>query len=114
MNNCIFCKIARHELPSNAIYENEDVFAFHDINPQAPTHVVIIPKAHIENLAATTDDHSALLARLLRSAAAIAERLDVARSGYRVVVNNGPDGGQSVDHLHVHLLAGRPLAWPPG
>ncbi|HEY3328901.1 MAG TPA: histidine triad nucleotide-binding protein [Capsulimonadaceae bacterium] len=114
MSSCIFCKIAGHEIPSNVIFEDDDVFAFHDINPQAPTHAVVISKRHIDNIAASGDADAALLGKLMRAAAVVAVETGVSETGFRVVINNGADGGQSVDHLHVHVLGGRKLAWPPG
>jgi len=114
MSDCIFCKIAAGEIPSKKICENDDIFAFHDINPQAPTHAVVIPKAHVANVIATSDEHTLLLGKLLRSSAQVAELLGLSESGFRVVINNGSDGGQTVDHLHVHILGGRHMIWPPG
>ena len=114
MENCIFCRIAAHEIPANAIYEDDHVFAFHDISPQAPTHAVVIPKLHIANLMGSTDHDTLLLGQLLRAATHVANLVDIADDGFRVVVNNGANGGQSVDHLHVHVLGGRKLTWPPG
>jgi histidine triad (HIT) family protein len=110
--SCIFCKIAAKEIPSNVIYEDEDVFAFHDINPQAPVHAVIVPKAHLDNILASGEDDAPLLGRLMAAVPHIARVTGIAESGFRVVVNAGRDGGQSVDHLHVHVLGGRHMAWP--
>ncbi len=112
--SCIFCKIASGAIPATFLHEDDAVVAFGDLNPQAPHHVLIIPREHVVSLASATDGHTEVLGRLLRVAAEIAERLGVTDSGYRTVINTGPDGGQSVFHLHVHLLGGRPLAWPPG
>ncbi|MDR3710702.1 MAG: histidine triad nucleotide-binding protein [Capsulimonadaceae bacterium] len=114
MSDCIFCKIARHEIPARVLFENDDLFAFHDINPQAPVHIVIIPKVHVENVLSASDEHTGILGKLLRAAAGAATQTGIAETGFRVVLNNGVDGGQSVDHLHVHVLGGRKLAWPPG
>jgi len=113
MDDCIFCKIARNEI-GRLVYEDETVAAFDDLNPQAPTHVLIVPKKHIEQLAAIAPDDGALLGRVFEAANKIAAERSIATSGYRVVVNNGRAAGQSVDHLHFHLLGGRPLGWPPG
>ena len=114
MENCIFCKLAAHEIPANVVFEDDEVFAFHDLSPQAPVHALVIPKAHVANLAATSGGHAQLLGKLTRAAAQIAEALGIAASGYRVVINSGADGGQTVGHLHLHVLGGRPMAWPPG
>jgi histidine triad (HIT) family protein len=112
--NCLFCKIAAGEIPAALVHEDERAVAFRDINPQAPTHVLVNPRAHIESLndAAQTDEP--LLGHLLRVAARVANSEGLSESGYRTVVNTGADAGQSVFHVHVHLLGGRTLAWPPG
>lgn len=112
--SCIFCKIASGALGTAFVHEDDAVVAFEDLNPQAPLHVLIIPREHVVSLSSATDAHDALLSRLLRVAAKVAGERGIAESGYRTVINTGPDGGQSVFHLHVHLLGGRPLAWPPG
>jgi histidine triad (HIT) family protein len=109
----IFKRIIDREIPANIIYEDDLCLAFHDISPQAPTHVLIIPKQEIESVAHLTAADQALAGHLLLVAAQVAAQLGLTH-GYRVVANCGPDGGQSVDHLHLHLLGGRPLAWPPG
>jgi histidine triad (HIT) family protein len=111
--SCLFCKIASGEIPSAAVYLDERVYAFADINPKAPVHVLIIPREHIDSLAEATSEHGALLGHLFSIAAEIARNKGLA-NGYRVVVNTGEDGGQTVDHLHLHLLGGRQLTWPPG
>ena len=110
---CLFCRIVAGEIPSTKIHEDDLVIAIRDINPQAPTHVLVLPTAHIASAADLTDDDGPLLGRLFTVAANLArqERLD---GGWRLVSNVGDDGGQTVDHLHVHLLGGRPMAWPPG
>ncbi len=113
MEECIFCKIVKGEIPAKRIYEDEDYLAFHDINPQAPVHVLIIPKKHIESLNAAGEEHRALLGGLLLVAKKVAAEMNL-KKGYRLVINTGPDGGQEVFHLHLHLLGGRALAWPPG
>ncbi|HEU5350056.1 MAG TPA: histidine triad nucleotide-binding protein [Terracidiphilus sp.] len=111
--SCLFCKIISGTIPSAAVYQDDLCYAFSDINPQAPVHVLIVPRVHIASLAETDDAQSGLLGHLLRVAARIAREKGLSK-GYRVVVNNGEDGGQSVDHLHVHVLGGRPMTWPPG
>ncbi|HVU38498.1 MAG TPA: histidine triad nucleotide-binding protein [Opitutales bacterium] len=109
----IFQRIIEREIPSTSVYEDEICYAFRDINAQAPTHILIVPKKPIARLAEANPTDQSLLGHLLLTAARIARDLKLER-GYRVVINNGPDGGESVPHLHVHLLAGRPLRWPPG
>ncbi len=113
-NSTIFGKIIRKEIPAKVIFESENVLAFHDVNPQAPVHILVIPKKHIPDLASATEGDSALLGELLLSARSIAKQLDLDRSGYRVVINNGESAGQTVSHLHLHILSGREFAWPPG
>lgn len=109
---CIFCRIARGEIPAQMLVNNKDIVAFRDVNPQAAVHILIVPKKHIASLDDVTD--SDLLGRMMSLAAALARQEKIARSGYRTVVNTGKDGGQTVDHLHIHLLGGRPMTWPPG
>jgi histidine triad (HIT) family protein len=106
--NCIFCKIVAGEIPSKKLYEDEQAYAFADIDPKAPTHTLIVPKKHVVSL--DTGDE-ALLGHLLSVARQLAAKLT---KGYRVVINTGEEGGQTVDHLHLHLLGGRPMHWPPG
>jgi histidine triad (HIT) family protein len=108
----LFSKIIAREIPAQIVYENELIMAIHDIAPQAPIHVLLFPKQEITGIAAWPDGGPA--SALLEGAKHVAELLGVADSGYRLVINQGADGGQTVDHIHVHLLAGRPLAWPPG
>ena len=110
----LFEKIARREIPASIVYEEEDLLAFHDVQPQAPVHVLIIPKQCIPRLQETVESDGPLLGRLLLAAPKIAKILGVAETGYRLIINNGRDAGESVPHLHLHLLAKRPLAWPPG
>ncbi|HTW83387.1 MAG TPA: histidine triad nucleotide-binding protein [Candidatus Sulfotelmatobacter sp.] len=111
--NCLFCKIVRKEIPAREEYRDEHVVAFHDVNPQAPVHVLVVPTDHAEHLSAFTGAAAdGTAARLLYTASEIGRRLGP--GGYRVVINEGPDAGQSVFHLHAHVLAGRPLGWPPG
>ncbi len=110
----IFEKIAAREIPAQIVHETEEFFAFRDVNPQAPVHLLIVPKRVIPRIAAATSDDAELLGRMLAATGEIAKKLGVAESGYRLVINNGRDAGESVPHLHVHLLGGRHLAWPPG
>lgn len=110
----LFEKIAARQIPANIVYEDDLVLAFRDIKPQAPVHVLMVPKKAIPRVDEAVGDDQAVLGHLLLKAAEVARRLGVDRTGYRLVINNGPDGGESVPHLHVHILGGRPLAWPPG
>lgn len=110
----IFEKIIAREIPAKIIWEDDDAIAFHDVNPQAPVHVLIVPKKVIPRLGATNAGDSKLLGKLLLAAGKLAQELGIEKSGYRVVINSGPDAGESVPHLHVHLLGKRALAWPPG
>jgi histidine triad (HIT) family protein len=112
--DCIFCKIAAGEMDSDLVYEDEDCVAFRDINPQAPTHILVIPRKHIVGLAEVGAADGALLGKLLLVATEIAEDEGLRESGYRVVVNWGRDGGMAVNHLHIHVLGGRAMSWPPG
>jgi histidine triad (HIT) family protein len=112
--NCIFCKISAGEIPANKVYEDEHALAFYDLTPQAPIHLLIIPREHLESLNDAGKSDEALLGHLLRLAPKIANQLGIAENGFRTVINTGVDGGQSVFHLHVHLLGGRMLNWPPG
>ena len=114
MADCLFCKIAAGDIPSNKLFEDEQLLAFYDIDPQAPVHFLVIPKKHIDSAAVLTEDDAALLGHIYAVIAQLAARLGIAENGYRVVTNVGADGGQSVKHLHFHVLAGRSLAWPPG
>jgi len=111
MNDCIFCKIAAGQMNVPALYEDEEVFAFQDIAPVAPVHILIVPKRHIGSAHELTDADAALLGKLFAAARKVAGELGVAQSGYRLVTNIGPDGGQSVGHLHLHLIGGRKLLW---
>ncbi len=111
--SCLFCKIVEGSIPSTPVYQDDQCYAFADIHPQAPVHVLIAPRKHIVSLADGENADRALLGHLLRVSARIAQEKGLAK-GYRVVVNTGEDGGQTVDHLHFHLLGGRSLAWPPG
>jgi histidine triad (HIT) family protein len=114
MPNCVFCRIIDRTIPANVLFEDDLILAFTDIRPQAPKHILIIPKKHFASLNEVPDDTSGLLGRLLVEARRIAAAEGLAASGFRLVVNTGPDSGQDVPHLHVHLLGGRKMAWPPG
>jgi histidine triad (HIT) family protein len=114
VDDCIFCKIAAGEIPSTHVFEDEVCIAFNDLNPQAPTHILIIPRDHVESLDKAKSEHRSMLGHLLLSAADIAREKGFAEDGYRVVINTNRHGGQTVFHLHVHLLAGRPFIFPPG
>lgn len=114
MEDCLFCKIAAGEIPSNKLYEDDTLLAFYDIDPQAPVHFLVIPKQHISSAAALTEENAQLLGHIYAVIAEQCRKLGVDEKGYRVVTNVGEDGGQSVKHLHFHVLAGRSLAWPPG
>lgn len=112
--NCLFCKIIAGQIPSSKVYEDDVCIAFNDISPQAPTHILIIPREHFDSLAKAEKNHKETLGHLLLTAADIAREKGFAEDGYRVVINTNGDGGQTVFHLHVHLLAGRPFVFPPG
>ena len=114
MTDCLFCKMVNGEIPPDIVYEDDEVLAFNDINPQAPTHVLIIPKKHIATLNEASDEDTQVLGRLNIVAAQLANKLGFAEDGYRVVMNCNADGGQAVYHIHLHLLGGRSMAWPPG
>lgn len=114
MSDCIFCKIAAGEIPTNLVYDDGEIVAFHDINPEAPIHLLLIPRRHIATLNDLTEADAALVGRLYLAAKQVATQLGVAESGYRTVINCNRDAGQIIFHIHVHLLAGRELGWPPG
>ena len=114
MDECLFCKMVAGDIPTEVIYQDEDVFAFRDINPQAPVHVLIIPKCHISTLNDLTPDDASLIGKLSLAAAKIAEKEGVAESGYRTLINTNREGGQVVFHIHMHLMGGRRMRWPPG
>ncbi|WP_138204757.1 histidine triad nucleotide-binding protein [Haloimpatiens lingqiaonensis] len=114
MENCIFCKIAKGDIPCSKVYEDEKILAFKDIEPQAPIHILIIPKHHIESLNSLSEEDADIVTYIFMKAKQLAKDLGVAESGYRIVNNCGEDGGQTVKHLHFHMLAGRNLQWPPG
>jgi histidine triad (HIT) family protein len=111
-DQCLFCRIVRREIPATLIAETEDCVAFRDVNPQAPVHVLVIPRAHVGSLNDATDER--LVGRLAAVAAEIARKEGIADSGYRTVINTNADAGQTVFHLHLHLLGGRRMGWPPG
>lgn len=111
---CLFCKIVKKEIPAKIVMETNLAIAFEDVNPQAPKHFLVIPKKHIEGIHHAKPEDAALLGELMMIARDVAEHAGLDQSGYRLVVNNGKDAGQSVFHLHVHVLGGRTMAWPPG
>jgi histidine triad (HIT) family protein len=111
---CLFCRIAAREVPAEIVRESERLVAFRDVNPQVPTHVLLIPKEHIVSVAELDDGHGDLLVDIVQAATQLARAEDIADSGWRLVTNVGPDAGQSVFHLHFHLLGGREMGWPPG
>lgn len=112
MSDCLFCKIAAGEIPSSKVYEDEKCLAFHDIDPQAPTHFLVIPKAHLASVAEITEDNNAVAAHIFSVISKLTKELGL--ESYRVVSNIGEQAGQSVPHLHFHVLAGRDMTWPPG
>ena len=114
MENCIFCKIISGEIPSKKIYEDEELLAFYDVNPQAPVHFLVIPKKHISNIMELSESETALLGKLMFKAQELAKANGCAENGARFVVNCKSHGGQTVNHLHLHVLGGRFLSWPPG
>lgn len=114
MTDCLFCKIIAGEIPSKTVYEDEWVYAFEDISPVAPHHVLLIPKQHIASVNEITAENSAAVAKIYEAARNIAQQLGIAEDGYRIVTNCGEKAGQTVFHLHFHLIAGRDLQWPPG
>ncbi len=112
--DCLFCKISKGEIPSTKVYEDDLVYAFLDIEPQAPVHIIIIPKEHIASANELNDDNAGVVGHIFAIAAKIADEQGFAKDGYRIVNNCGENGGQTVGHLHFHVLAGRNLGWPPG
>ncbi|ACM60432.1 histidine triad (HIT) family protein [Caldicellulosiruptor bescii] len=114
MSECIFCKILNKEIQSEIVYEDELVCAFKDINPTAPVHILIVPKTHIENLNDVQQHHKELIGHVFVVAKELAKKFEIDEKGYRIVVNCGADGGQTIDHLHFHLLGGRKFSWPAG
>ena len=114
MEDCIFCKIVCKEIPAKIVYENEGILAFEDIKPQAPVHILIIPKEHVSSLNTLSEDKESLIGSIFLTARRIAEERGIKDSGYRIVLNTGKDSGQEVFHIHFHLLGGRRMTWPPG
>ena len=114
MEDCLFCKIVAGDIPSTKVYEDDKVYAFNDIEPQAPIHIIIVPKVHISSSNELTDDNAEVIGHIFTVAAKIAKEKGFAEKGWRIVNNCGEDGGQTVGHIHFHLLAGRNLGWPPG
>jgi histidine triad (HIT) family protein len=114
MSQCLFCRIAAGEIPANILYSDEDVLAFRDINPQAPLHALVIPRKHIATINDLQADDATLVGKLFLAAKQVAKEAGYAEDGYRVVMNCGLDAGQTVFHIHLHVLAGRALSWPPG
>ncbi len=112
--DCIFCRIVSGQIPAKTVYEDDRLIAFHDVSPQAPVHVLLIPRAHISTLLETTDDDASLLGELQHRAVEIARALGLDKTGFRLVTNCLEDAGQSVFHIHLHLLGGRKFSWPPG
>jgi len=113
MEDCLFCKIVKKEIPAKIVFENDSLIAFEDISPQAPTHILIIPKEHFASLIEIPEDKKGILAELLLAARQIAQKKGLT-TGYRIVLNTGEESGQAVFHIHFHLLGGRQMAWPPG
>ena len=114
MTDCLFCKIADGRIPAKKVHEDADTVAFEDINPQAPVHLLVIPKVHVARTTELGPEHDAVVGKLVRVAARLATEREVAQGGFRVVMNTNADAGQTVFHLHLHLLGGRKLGWPPG
>jgi histidine triad (HIT) family protein len=114
MTDCLFCKIVAGDIPADVVLDRGGVVAFRDINPQAPTHILLIPKDHVRDITELNEGSGPILAELIATANELARSEGIDSSGYRVVANVGPDAGQTVFHLHVHLLGGRPMGWPPG
>lgn len=112
MADCLFCRIIRREIPATVVLEDDMALVFRDVSPQAPTHLLVVPKKHLSSLSASTDEDAALLGHLQRAACRAAETVEL--GSFRLVTNNGRGAGQTVEHLHYHLLGGRPLQWPPG
>ena len=114
MDNCIFCRIVAGTIPAKIVHQDDQVLAFEDINAQAPVHILVIPKRHVAAVQDCADDDQALLGKLLLTCAEVAQARKLDGSGYRIVTNTGADSGQTVFHLHLHVLGGRPMGWPPG
>ncbi len=114
MADCLFCKIVKREIPASIVFEDDRLLAFNDINPQGPTHVLVVPKRHIATLNELTADDDQIAGEMIRRAAAIAKERGISTGGFRVVFNTNRDGGQTVFHIHAHVIGGRGLSWPPG
>ena len=114
MTDCLFCKIINSEIPSSKVYEDDRVYAFNDIDPQAPVHFLVVPKEHIQSANELTDANADIISHIFKVVKTLAEEMGFAKDGYRIVNNCGEGGGQTVGHIHFHVLAGRNLAWPPG
>lgn len=114
MNDCLFCKIIAGEIPSKKVYETKEIYAFEDINPQAPTHILIVPKQHLETLLELGEEHRSIIGTMYLAANHLARVKGIAEAGYRIVSNCGKAAGQTVYHIHFHLLGGRQMEWPPG
>lgn len=114
MSECIFCKIAKKEITAQIVYEDEEMMAFKDLSPVAPVHFLLIPKIHIQSIHHTTPDHENLVTKMLSKVKTIATEAGIAEGGYRLVTNIGVEGGQTVEHLHFHIIGGRNMQWPPG
>ncbi|KOF57013.1 MULTISPECIES: histidine triad nucleotide-binding protein [Clostridium] len=114
MDDCVFCKIVKGEIPSNKVYEDDKIISFKDLNPEAPVHVLIIPKKHISSLNDVNDEDAEIIAHIFKTVPKLVKELGIDEAGYRIVSNCGENGGQSVPHVHFHLLGGRSLNWPPG
>ena len=114
MTDCLFCKMVSGEIQPDVVFEDDDVLAFRDVSPQAPVHVLVIPKSHIATTNELTPEHAALIGKMVLAARQIAADEGVAEPGYRMVMNCNPEAGQSVYHIHLHMLGGRPMGWPPG
>jgi histidine triad (HIT) family protein len=114
MSHCIFCNIAEHKIPADILYEDDEVMVFRDINPQAPVHLLTIPKKHIAKISEMEAEDQLLVGKIIYIAKQVAQEQGISESGFRMVFNNGRHGGQDVHHIHLHLLGGRPMHWPPG
>lgn len=114
MTDCLFCKMVSGDIQPDVVFEDDDVLAFRDVNPQAPVHVLVIPKSHIATTNELTPEHAGLVGKMVLAARQIAADEGVAEPGYRMVLNCNPEAGQSVYHIHLHMLGGRPMGWPPG
>ncbi|MDA8241396.1 MAG: histidine triad nucleotide-binding protein [Nitrospiraceae bacterium] len=114
MSDCLFCKIIAKKVPAKIIYDDEAITAFEDVNPQAPVHTLIVPKKHLSTTLDITEEDNELIGRLIRVANRVAMEKGIAERGFRLVMNTNPEAGQSVYHIHLHLLGGRPMHWPPG